>query len=658
MFSLKLFGAVVLEDEGRPLGGPAVQRHRLAVLATLAASPQRVLGRDKLMAWLWPERDAESSRRLLNQAIHVLRRELTAEAILSMGEELQLNHAVVSCDVIEFQAALAAGDLDQAARLYAGPFLDGFFLHDAPEFERWVEREREKLAGAYLGVLEGRAEKAEADGDWRTAVERWKEVVAQDPYDSRTVFRLMQASEASGNRAGALTFAKAHEELLRHELDIEPALDVRSYAEQLRATPPAPPAVPRSRQPPGAPPEDLAQRPAVVPGPTRQPSAPGWAVAGIASIVLVAAGAWLIGSEGATRQAAGGNLDEIAQAVARELALRARGDTNVRLPEHRTNSIPAYELYLRGSDPVVLRSDSAARAALGYFQRAVELDSNYAAAWAGLARLALRAGPDGSGEAAMQAYLARAEAAALTAISLDGSLAEAHGSLGLVRSMQGDPLEAETHIRLAVSLEPETAPYREWLVKLYLWSGKRAEALVEAQRAADLAPLSPTATAELARALVANGRCQESLALLEGLTDVDPPLLRVPGIAVQCYIRERRWDEAISLLRPQAEQGFTSTLGVLGFLYGRAGERENADRILTTLIGRSKSEGAVNWPITLVYLGLGDLEQAMPWLERAIDEGSLGALTEPSPFPATVLASLPVNPQVQRLRKRLGLQNE
>src|SRR5262249_20311663 len=153
-FSLKLLGGTSLEGDQGSLTGRAVQRHRLALLALLGASHPRGLTRDKLMTWLWPERDAERARGLLNQAIHVVRRTLGAEAILSAGDELRLNPQVVSCDLIAFEEAVAAGDLERAAALYAGPFLDGFFLGDSADFEEWSERERQRLTASHIRVLE------------------------------------------------------------------------------------------------------------------------------------------------------------------------------------------------------------------------------------------------------------------------------------------------------------------------------------------------------------------------------------------------------------------------------------------------------------------------------------------------------------------------
>jgi TolB-like protein/DNA-binding SARP family transcriptional activator/Tfp pilus assembly protein PilF len=237
MFSLKLFGGACLKGEDGLITGPAAQRHRVALLALLAAAHPDGMSRDKLIAHLWSERDTEHGRNLLKQAVHALRRALGEEAILAAGDELRLNPEVIPSDVTEFGDAFARGDHARAAVLYRGPFLDGFFLRDAPEFERWVDRERDRLAGSYARVLEALAEAAERRVDFRSAAASWKARAAHDPYDSRVALRLMRALEASGNRAGALQHAAIHERLLQEELGMRPGSEVGALVEQLRRAP-------------------------------------------------------------------------------------------------------------------------------------------------------------------------------------------------------------------------------------------------------------------------------------------------------------------------------------------------------------------------------------------------------------------------------------
>ena len=597
-FSLKLLGGVALAGERGPLSGPAVQRHRLALLALLATARPRTVSRDKLLAWLWPERDSEPARRLLNQAVHALRQALGAEAILSSGDDLQLNADAVRSDVVAFEEALAAAAPDRAVALYTGPFLDGFFLDDAPEFERWVDRERGRLATMYAKAVEGLAETAERSGDSGAAVEWWRARAAHDPYDSRVALRLMQALEGAGNRAGALQHAATHQQLLREELEIEPGPEIQALVERLRREPA--PTVPYRKE--------AADRPAVsAPAEiTAGPAPPGfrpdviepalqrrrtmqYGAAAILAAAAIGGGIRLASGGGETSPVAGTKVvDEIAQAVARELDRREREDTASRLPRHRTRSIPAYELYLRGDDPVLLRSDSGARRGLEYFRRAVAIDSTYAAAWVGVARMTMRTTYDGPPDSLEKARVF-AEAAIRKALALDDSLAEAHAHLGVQRAMARDLPAAERHFRRAMSLEPRAPRWPQWFSNFLLWTGRPVEALSEAERALALNPLSPEATAEVARALGANNRCDEALARLETIAALDPPLLRAALIAAQCYGRQGRWADAIPVFRSHAERGEKLTLALLGYMRGRAGQREEARSIQSRLLDRYRS---------------------------------------------------------------------
>ena len=235
-FHLRLFGSPSIErGDGVPLTGRAAQRHRLALLALLAMAPAQRMTRDKLIACLWPENDPEGGRNLLKVSSYVLRTTLGEGIVLSEGDDLRLNADLVRTDAAEFDAAFARADHARAVALYRSPFLDGFFLSDAPEFEHWAARERERLAADYGRALEALAAAAEADGDAPRAAEWWKMRAAQDPYDSRVAVRLMQALDANGNRAGALQLAAVHQRLLEQEFGMAAAPEVSALAERMRS---------------------------------------------------------------------------------------------------------------------------------------------------------------------------------------------------------------------------------------------------------------------------------------------------------------------------------------------------------------------------------------------------------------------------------------
>lgn len=289
---LRLFGSPSLErEDGSVLAGRAAQRHRLALLALLALAPGHRISRDKLMAWLWPEADGKRARNLLNVSTHVLRGVLGETSVVSAGEDVRLDATAIRPDVVEFQRAMEAGDEEAAVALYRGPFLDGFFLPEADEFDQWSGRERQRLSDAYGKALEGLAERAEAAGDFGTAAVRWRARAAHDPLDSRVALRLMQALDASGNRAAAIQHAAAHTRLLNDELGTS-APEVVALSNRLRDDPrpqplPERPLVARTA------PEVLPTPPAPEAARPRQSRLPRWASAAALAVAALSFTAWL-----------------------------------------------------------------------------------------------------------------------------------------------------------------------------------------------------------------------------------------------------------------------------------------------------------------------------------------------------------------------------
>jgi DNA-binding SARP family transcriptional activator/TolB-like protein/Flp pilus assembly protein TadD len=238
MHCLTLFGGLRIESDGA-MPGRASQRRRLALLALLASPPGHRTAREKLSTALWPETSDERARRNLSSALYDLRTELGETAILVTGDELTLNTGVVPTDVSVFAAALEADDLEAATAVYAGPFLDGFFIDEAEEFERWVESERQRYARDFEQALLQLAERYAVAGNRAAAADAWHRLSVADPYSARIAVGYMRALEASGDRARALQFARVHTALLREELGATPSPEVTALAEQLRDTPTA-----------------------------------------------------------------------------------------------------------------------------------------------------------------------------------------------------------------------------------------------------------------------------------------------------------------------------------------------------------------------------------------------------------------------------------
>ena len=231
---LRTLGGARVEVDGIPVRGRAAQRRRLALLALLATAPNQTLSRDRLAAFLWPDADADSARRILSEALYVLRKEFGEKAIASVGDELTLNSAIISTDVGEFRSALGVGDVSLAISLYSGPFLDGWYVAGAPEFERWAEEERQRLGRQYRDALSARASQDEASGNYSRAVESLRHLVCLDPFSTTYVASLARLLAARGERSEAIRVIGAHTERLRLDLDADADPQLTALAERLR----------------------------------------------------------------------------------------------------------------------------------------------------------------------------------------------------------------------------------------------------------------------------------------------------------------------------------------------------------------------------------------------------------------------------------------
>jgi DNA-binding SARP family transcriptional activator len=200
----------VADAAGAPLGGAAGQRRVLAFLSVLAVAGDAGLSRDKIAALLWPEADTDRARHSVTQALYASRRALGVDDLFDAGGDVRLNRARLASDVQEFERAYAAGELERAAELYAGPFLDGFFLPGSPEFEQWTFAQRARLEDRVAAALVELATRADAAGELREAVEWRKRLAALRPLDTPAALALMEALARAGDRAGAVRHAEVH----------------------------------------------------------------------------------------------------------------------------------------------------------------------------------------------------------------------------------------------------------------------------------------------------------------------------------------------------------------------------------------------------------------------------------------------------------------
>ncbi len=200
-----------------------------------------------------------------------------------------------------------------------------------------------------------------------------------------------------------------------------------------------------------------------------------------------------------------------------------------------------------------------------------------------------------------------------------------------------------------MALEPTNPRFREWLAQLYISTERPKEALAEARRAQELDPLSATANAEVASALLANDRCDEALVQLEKLRSLPQPLLRAGNYAALCYARKQMWPEAIAEMQRNLVNAGPRGQALLGYSLARGGRTAEARQILAAALDRERRTNAGAFTIAAVYAGLGENDQAFTWLNKSLDDRSL-ALDNM----AVIFDSLRRDPRFDRFRQRLN----
>jgi len=232
---LRTLGGLWLEADDRTvlsdLGGRS-----LGVLAVAAVAGPGGVTREQLLGILWPEVDEERGRHNLSQLLYNLKRQLATEVIVAGAKSgtLRISSALMSSDLEAFRAAVSTRDWATATRCYAGPFLAGFYLEDAPEFERWVEETRSGLRHDGERAIEARAEAAQRQGEAAEARDCWRRLTELDPLNSRFAYGYVLALAMSGDRGGAVRHGTAHAARLQEELGSAPSSRLSDLLQRLQ----------------------------------------------------------------------------------------------------------------------------------------------------------------------------------------------------------------------------------------------------------------------------------------------------------------------------------------------------------------------------------------------------------------------------------------
>jgi len=238
VIELRTLGSLSIRgSDGAELHGLMVQPKRLALLTYLCvATPRGFHRRDALLGLFWPESDEEHARAALRKGLHVLRRAVGETTIVSRGEEdVCVDPQAVWCDAAEFRKHIDEGRLDEAMALYRGDLLPGFFLRDAPAFERWLESERSRFRELASVAAQRLSADLESQGKLDGAIPWARTAVALSLTDERVLRRLLELLERVGDRTGAIA---AYDDFVRRvaaETEIEPSTETQQLVGRIRA---------------------------------------------------------------------------------------------------------------------------------------------------------------------------------------------------------------------------------------------------------------------------------------------------------------------------------------------------------------------------------------------------------------------------------------
>jgi len=344
---------------------------------------------------------------------------------------------------------------------------------------------------------------------------------------------------------------------------------------------------------------------------------------------------------------------QVARAIAGKIRIELTPHEQAALKNVRHVNPEAHEDYLKGRYFWNKRTPDGLKKAIDYFSQAVEKDPTYAPAYSGLADSYALAGDWQYGVVSPKEAYPKAKAAAVKAVALDDALGEAHISLAwCLDGFDWNWESAGKEFARGIELSPGYATGHHWYGWHLATIGRHVEAVAELEKAKSLDPLSLIIGADLAEESLIAHRDDAAIKQARAAINMDPFFALAHYVLGEALAQKRAYNEAIGELQKAAElsPGSSAFTANLGNAYALSGRKEEALKILNDLKNGSHA-GFSNAPeIAMVYVGLGDKDQAMAWLEKAYSERfNPGALMRPAFDP------LRGDARFQDLLRRIGL---
>jgi len=342
----------------------------------------------------------------------------------------------------------------------------------------------------------------------------------------------------------------------------------------------------------------------------------------------------------------------VARAIADQIRISVNPREEAALRNVRVVNPVAYESYLKGRYFWNKRTAESLKVALAYFNQAIDEDSKYAQAYSGLADTYALLGDWQYAVMTPKEALPLAKAAAIKALELDNTLGEAHNSLAFcLDGFDWDFDSAGKEFQRAIELNPGYATAHHWYAWHLALLHRFDEAIAEMKKAETVDPLSIVINADLAELLAIAHRYEESIRQSHTTIEMDPNFGLAHNHLGQAYLLQHNVEGAIVELKEAVRLSARSPTCIanLARAFAAAGKRSDAEKLLTELRKRSSPLQSHASEIAVIYVSLGDIDQAMNWLEKGYEERfNPGVLIRPGFDP------LRSDPRFQDLVHRTG----
>ena len=331
--------------------------------------------------------------------------------------------------------------------------------------------------------------------------------------------------------------------------------------------------------------------------------------------------------------------EEIAKQISDKLHIQLTRSERKRMNRKMTSNRKAYDLYLKGRYFWNKRTEEGLRTAKDYFEQAILEDSNFALAYSGLADSFWILGSYGFLPPKDSYPIAKQYA--LRALDLEPDLAEAHCSLAeFLFRYDWNFVEAEKEFEIALKLNPGYATAHHWYAVLLATLGKFQQAVDEVHKARDLDPFSPVVHWTMGYIYHYAREYDKAIEHYRYTMLLDPTFTERGVDIALAYVKKSMFQEALVEIE-KAVPGKVLTPSILasiGYNYAMAGRTEEAEKILEDLKNPNRLPYRSNYSVAIVNVGLGRIEDAIDWLERAYNDRE------------DALTSIKINPRLDPLR--------